>query len=55
MYGILTSTMNPVRMDLAVMAMEKYSTLLKSPELDLYHQMQFSVIPKTLKIKSEGM
>ena len=34
-----------VTVDLRVIAM-KYSTLTRSPELDPYHQMQFSIIPR---------
>ena len=37
-----------VRVDLGVMAMKVYSTYLRAPELEPHHQMQFSVIPRTL-------
>ena len=33
---------------LEVMAMKKYSIFLKTPELAPHHQIQFSVIPRTL-------
>ena len=36
-----------VKVDPGVMAMKAYSTLLKPPELEPHHQMQFTVIPKT--------
>ena len=32
------------RVDLGVMAMKRYSAFIRSPELDLHHQMQFSII-----------
>ena len=32
-----------VRVDLGVMAMNGYSTFLRSPEMELHYQMQFSV------------
>ena len=35
------------RVDLGVMAMKRYSTFFKSPELEPHFQMQFSVIPDT--------
>ena len=35
------------RVDLGVMAIEECSTLLRAPELEPHHQMQFSVIPRT--------
>ena len=37
-----------VRVDLGIMAMKEYSTLPRSLELELLHQMQFSIIPRTL-------
>ena len=36
-----------VRLDLGVMAMKGYSILLKSPEMEHYYLMQFSIIPTT--------
>ena len=38
----------PVRVDLGVMAMKGYSKLLRFPEMDLKHQMQFSFLLQTL-------
>ena len=35
-----------VKVDLGVMAMKWYSTLNRPLELELYHQMQFTVIPR---------
>ena len=35
-------------MDLGVVAMIGYSTLLRYPELDLHYQMQFSIMLRTL-------
>ena len=37
-----------IRVDLGVMAMKQYSSLPKSQELQPHHQMQLSIIPKTL-------
>ena len=37
-----------VRVDLEVMAIKGYSTLPKAPELELNHQMQYSIISRTL-------
>ena len=37
-----------VTVDQSVMAMKGYSTLPKSKELEPHHQMQFSVVPRTL-------
>ena len=37
-----------VRVNLGVMAMKRYSTLPRSPELKPYNQMQFSVISRAL-------
>ena len=37
-----------VKVDMGVMAVKEYSTLLMSPELELHYQMQFSVIPRLL-------
>ena len=37
-----------VRVDLRVMVMKRYSTLLKAPKLVPHYQMQFNVILKTL-------
>ena len=39
-----------VRVDLGVMTMKEYITVLRSPELDRLHQMQFRVIPKILPL-----
>ena len=36
-----------VRVDLGVMKMKGYSTLLRSLELKFHYQMQFCVIPRT--------
>ena len=33
-----------IRVDLAVMVMNEYSLLPKSPELELLYQMQFSIM-----------
>ena len=35
------------RIDLGVMKLEEYSTLLKYSEVEPHHQMQFSVMPRT--------
>ena len=37
-----------IRVDLEVMAIKKYSTILRSPVLELYHQMNFGFIPRNL-------
>ena len=37
-----------VRVDEGVMTMKGYFILPKCPELELYHQMQFSIIPRTV-------
>ena len=37
-----------LREELGVMALKGYSTFPKDPELEPQHQMQFSVIPRTL-------
>ena len=36
-----------VRVDLGVIGLKGYSTLLKSPKLEPDYQMQFSIIPRT--------
>ena len=45
--GIFFIYKSPIIM---VMVMKRYSTLLKSPELEPKYQMQFSVISQTLII-----
>ena len=35
------------RVDLGVMEMKSYFTLLRAPEVESHHQIQFSVIPRT--------
>ena len=45
--GTLTSTATPVRVDQGVLAVTGHSTLLRSLEIELYHQMLFRVIPRT--------
>ena len=37
------------------MAMKRYSTLLRSLEMEPHHQMQFSVIPRALLIRSQTL
>ena len=37
-----------IRVDLEVMIINKYATLLWSSELELRHQMQFSFIPRII-------
>ena len=37
-----------VRFDLGVITMKRYSTLLKSPELETHHQIKFSLIHRKL-------
>ena len=34
-------------MELGVIAMKEYSTLLRSPEEELHYQVQFRIIPRT--------
>ena len=36
-----------IRVDLGIMAVNGYSTLSRSPELESHHQMQFSILPRT--------
>ena len=43
-----------VRVDLGVMVLRRYFTLLKSLELELHHQMQYRVIPRTLPFVGRG-
>ena len=46
--GILTGIFLLVIVDQGIMAVKEYSTLLKSLELESLHQMQFSVILRTI-------
>ena len=34
-------------MDLRIMAMKRYLTFIRAPELEPHHQMQFTIIPRT--------
>ena len=45
---ILTGTTTPGQSELGVIAMKEYSTFPKAPGLELDHQIQFSVISRTL-------
>ena len=38
-----------IRVDLGVIAMKEYFTLPRFPEVSLYHEMPFIVIPRTLE------
>ena len=44
----LKITTNPVKVDLAVMAKKRYSTLPKDPKQEPHYQIQISVISETL-------